>query len=100
LKRRVTVTVTMERRKLLISDDGPGFDLGVLKGIQRGKSVTTKPEGSGLGCRIISEYAKLMGGKTRFSNRPEGGAVVEIEFPDGRVERISEERMEVTDAPF
>lgn len=99
-EKRVTVTVRVSGDCIVIEDDGPGFEEHVLKELRHGRSITTKKKGSGLGCRIMSEYAKLVGGKVSFRNSPKGGAEVEIHFPNARFEKLSTERMEIRDAPF
>ncbi len=97
---RLTVTVKVLPESIFIEDDGPGFPENVLKQVRRGQSLTTKKTGSGLGCRIMAEYAKLMGGKVAYRNSETGGACVEISIPGMRVEKISEQRVEIWDVPF
>lgn len=96
----LTVTVRVEGNTIYIEDDGLGFTQEVLKKIKKGQAVTTKKNGSGLGCRIMREYVKLMKGKIEFDNRAgKPGAFVAIHLPEATIERLSETMEEITDAP-
>jgi signal transduction histidine kinase len=69
---------------LRVADDGPGFpdeDLPrVFQRFYRGRSSSNTP-GTGLGLAIVREIVSRHGGTVRASNRPEGGAVLEVELP-------------------
>ena len=61
---------------IIVEDDGPGFSEEAL--IKAGeKGFTTREFHSGIGLSLSKKLSKNM----RISNRPEGGAKVELEFP-------------------
>ncbi|NVJ04208.1 HAMP domain-containing histidine kinase [Myxococcus sp. AM001] len=70
----------LHRVLLSVSDDGPGFQPGLLEG-ERLRGGTTKPEGSGLGMLLVSGLVEASGGTLRACNPPEGGARVEVTLP-------------------
>jgi signal transduction histidine kinase len=69
---------------LRVADDGPGFpdeDLPrVFQRFYRGRGATHTP-GTGLGLAIVREIVMRHGGQVRAANRPEGGAILEVELP-------------------
>jgi signal transduction histidine kinase len=68
---------------LSIADDGCGladdFDLASLSA------------GGHYGMLGISERVALLGGRSRFQNQPNGGALIQVEIPHPRVEQLSDE---------
>jgi len=82
-----TATVSLEHTSprhlmLSIADDGRGFPTGFdLAGLSA--------EGH-YGVLGITERVALLGGRCRFQNRPEGGALIQAEIPHPRVEQIAE----------
>ena len=74
---------------LSVLDDGPGIpesDLGRVferfYRVDKARSRTTRdPGGTGLGLAIVRHLVELHGGHVRAANRPEGGAVFEVELP-------------------
>jgi signal transduction histidine kinase len=68
---------------LRVSDDGPGFRADLLDGA-RPRSVTTKPNGSGLGMMLVGGLVEASGGTLRASSLVGGGACVEVLLPAGR----------------
>ncbi len=73
---------TSPRRLMLsIADDGRGlpaaFDLAHL------------PAEGHYGVLGITERVALLGGRCRFQNRPEGGALIQVEIPHPRVEQTN-----------
>jgi signal transduction histidine kinase len=67
---------------LRVSDDGPGFRADLLDGA-RPRSVTTKPNGSGLGMMLVGGLVEASGGTLRASSLVGGGACVEVLLPAG-----------------
>ena len=86
------VTLTVAHRgntaTFTVADDGPGFPDDFLphafERFRRADSARARADGgSGLGLSIVETIARAHGGTVRAANRPEGGAVVEIEVPAG-----------------
>ena len=76
----ISLAHTSPRRLMLaIADDGcglpPNFDLARLSADRH------------YGMLGITERVALLGGRCRFQNRPEGGALIQVEIPHPRVER-------------
>ena len=86
---RITAKTTFNAVTLTIADDGPGFDplvrarLGepYISSRERGRSGPTSAGGLGLGVFIAKTLVERTGGKVRFSNRAEGGALVTLYWP-------------------
>lgn len=87
---RALVTLTVTSRDgtatLAVADDGPGFPEDFLphafERFRRADSARARVDGgSGLGLSIVQTIAHAHGGSARAANRPQGGAVVEIEIP-------------------
>ncbi len=69
-----------ERALLRVRDSGPGFTPeGLANAFE--PFFTTRSEGTGLGLAITHRIIAQHGGTVRIANRPEGGALVEIELP-------------------
>ncbi len=68
--------------RLAVDDDGPGIPAGILPRLFV-SFVTTKArgKGTGLGLRICRRIVDELGGTIAASNRPEGGAHIEIVIP-------------------
>lgn len=85
-------TLTFEARReeagrtvLAVLDNGPGFPPDVLA--DRTEPFTSLKEGgSGIGLRVVRRLTAEMGALLRLSNRPKGGARVELSLP-GREEQ-------------
>ena len=84
----VTLTVAGHEGRVVLSvaDDGPGFPEEFLphafERFRRADTARARSEGgSGLGLAIAETIARAHDGRVRAANRPEGGAVVEIELP-------------------
>jgi C4-dicarboxylate-specific signal transduction histidine kinase len=77
-----------------ISDDGPGFPEHLLQGRARGY-FTTKSHGTGLRLVTAEALTAACRGTLRRSNRPEGGARVNVTLPrprqtaDSRAEAVA-----------
>ena len=65
---------------LSVLDDGPGFPAAVLAN-QAEPFVSEKEGGAGIGLRVVRRLVTEMGGEVTFSNRPEGGARVDLALP-------------------
>ena len=72
----VNASVDGKIATLRIEDEGPGFAAGFVP--ERGSSGGTS---TGLGLDIIKKTAQAAGGGLNLSNRPGGGARVEMWFP-------------------
>jgi signal transduction histidine kinase len=66
-----------------IADDGPGFPEHLLHGRVKGY-FTTKTHGTGLGLVTAEALTSACRGTLRRSNRPEGGARVDVLLPRGQ----------------
>ena len=65
--------------RLVVSDNGPGFDEQLLARVFE-PYITTKPTGTGLGLAIVRKIVEEHGGRIDISNRREGGARISILF--------------------
>lgn len=68
--------------RITVMDDGPGFDAAVLD-LAFEPLVTTRETGVGLGLSLVRSIVVRHGGRAVASNRPEGGARVDVELPRG-----------------
>lgn len=78
---QVKLTLTQERAhlRLVVEDDGRGFDTSRLAAIA--------PDQRGLGLQELAERAKLMRGRVVLQSRPGQGTqvTVEVPIPAGRI---------------
>lgn len=65
--------------RLVVSDNGPGFDEAILARVFE-PYITTKSTGTGLGLAIVKKIIEEHGGKIDIANRQEGGARISILF--------------------
>lgn len=63
-----------------VADSGPGIPPALLEHVFD-PFITTKPRGSGLGLSICAGIAAAHRAKLRATNRPDGGALLTVEFP-------------------
>jgi signal transduction histidine kinase len=89
-KKQVSVSANVDtqgRVKVVIQDDGPGFDQDALAkfGERRGQRMIKKSQGGrlslGLGSVSMKSVITLHRGELRVSNAPGGGASVEFTVP-------------------
>lgn len=80
---RVELVDTGAAFAVSILDDGPGFPEHLLAGRAKGY-FTTKPNGTGLGLVTAEALTAACRGTLRRSNRPEGGARVDVILPSAR----------------
>lgn len=75
----VALTVLTEGHQVVlrVEDTGYGFPDDLIHSVAE-PYVTTKPNGSGLGLAIVQRIVEEHGGELRLSNKPSGGALVEI----------------------
>jgi two-component system, NtrC family, nitrogen regulation sensor histidine kinase NtrY len=66
--------------KITVSDNGPGFSLGILSSVTE-PYVSTKSRSSGLGLAIVDKIVKDHNGWVEFSNKKEGGAKGMVVLP-------------------
>ena len=70
-----------------VADSGPGIPAEALPHIfdrfYKADKARGRSEGSGLGLSIAFENARMHGGELSAGNRPEGGAVFTLRFPNG-----------------
>jgi signal transduction histidine kinase len=75
---------------LAVSDAGPGFPADFLphafERFRRADPARTREHGgAGLGLAIVEAIARGHGGRAEAANRPDGGAVVRLTLPGGRL---------------
>lgn len=94
-RRRLTITAHRQTRRasdgtsrprvvFAIEDAGPGIPEEVISRMFN-PFFTTRATGTGLGLAIVHRIVDAHGGETWVSNRPEGGARVEIRIPPAPV---------------
>lgn len=68
--------------KLIVSDNGPGFEAGLTEKMFE-PFFSTKSSGTsmGLGLSIVRIIVQAAGGSITASNRPEGGALITVTLP-------------------
>ena len=66
--------------RITVMDDGPGFDSAVLD-IAFEPLVTTRETGVGLGLSLVRSIVLRHRGRALATNRPEGGARVDLDLP-------------------
>jgi two-component system sensor histidine kinase HydH len=79
----VTASVRVDHHRLIftVSDRGAGIPAGETERIFE-PFHTTKTRGVGLGLTVARRVVELHGGTITARNRPDGGAVLEIEIPN------------------
>ncbi|WP_050750742.1 sensor histidine kinase [Paramagnetospirillum magneticum] len=84
-----TVTVRVEApASLLVEDCGPGVPAELRERIfQRFWRAERRKSGSGLGLAIVREIMLAHGGRVEVGDRPGGGAVFSLHFPDQGAQR-------------
>ena len=95
----VTLTAIRHEGRVVLSvaDDGPGFPEDFLphafERFRRADTARARSEGgSGLGLAIVETIARAHDGAARAANRPEGGAIVEIDVPVSSASTAGEDR--------
>jgi two-component system sensor histidine kinase RegB len=89
----LTATTTANEVGVSVIDDGSGFSESVLPHLGEpflGPSVSGSG-GTGLGIFIATTLLERTGGQLRFSNRPGGGAQVDIRWPRSHIEVLEVE---------
>ena len=66
--------------EIVVEDNGPGFQAGVVSQAFD-PYVTTKPKGTGLGLAIVKKLVEEHAGTIDASNRADGGAMIRIFLP-------------------
>ncbi len=66
--------------RVSVRDRGPGFSPADLPRVLE-PFFSRRSGGTGLGLSIVSRVVEGHGGRIRAANHPEGGAVIELEFP-------------------
>jgi signal transduction histidine kinase len=67
--------------KLIVEDDGPGFDLEIGSHMFEQRVKGRYSKGRGIGLAFVEAVVLAHGGKVMASNGPEGGAFVSITWP-------------------
>jgi signal transduction histidine kinase len=80
--------------KIVISDNGAGISdeiIALVEGAQLVSSSrgTAGERGTGLGLRLVRDFAKAHGGTLKFSRNPEGGTVAEVRYPKNPMETVA-----------
>ncbi len=70
------------RAAVTVSDNGTGF-IAPLLGRLGNEAVTTKAHGKGLGLYLVRFVMEQMQGGVHFTNQPQGGAQVILQWPAG-----------------
>ena len=73
-----------EELVLCVEDNGVGFEEGILKGLQEGKTERQKEGEGGIGLYNVSQRLSILyqgQAKLCFANKKEGGAYVEMRIP-------------------
>ncbi len=70
-----------DRALLTIEDDGPGFDSDLVDHVFESRVKGKNSSGRGLGLAFIQAVVRAHGGRIVASNRPEGGARLQIALP-------------------
>lgn len=80
----VSISQTEQGAALLVADSGPGIPADELpRVLDRFYRVAgSKTEGSGLGLAIVQQIATAHHAKLELANRPEGGLLAKVVFPD------------------
>jgi two-component system sensor histidine kinase RegB len=76
--------------EVTVADDGPGFATTILDSLGEPYLSTRNAEGEhmGLGVFIASTLLERTGATIEFSNRPEGGAEVRVQWPRRQIEAV------------
>jgi len=77
---RSKVTLTLEGKRLIVSDDGPGFESKDLDKVFDPFFNTSKNGGSGLGLAISKAIVEKHNGTITVGNNPGGGACIKVSF--------------------
>ncbi len=79
----ISVRVAQEQDvlSLTIRDTGPGFPADMLSELGRPYQSTKGEPGHGLGLFLVVNVLRKLGGRVTASNRPEGGALLELRIP-------------------
>ena len=75
---RVDLTREAGEVKLIVADNGTGFDEAVLP-VAGQETVSSKPHGKGLGLYLVGFMMEQMAGMMRVRNREQGGAEVRLQ---------------------
>lgn len=67
--------------RLVVSDSGPGFAPEILEQFGKPYNSSKAKPGRGLGLFLTVNVARTLGGTVTASNRPEGGAAVQLSLP-------------------
>lgn len=70
-----------DRLTIRVSDAGPGFTPEMLANFGKPYHSTKGRRGGGLGLFLVVNVVRKLGGTATVSNRPEGGAAVELVLP-------------------
>lgn len=70
-----------DRLTIRVSDAGPGFTSEMLANFGKPYHSTKGRRGGGLGLFLVVNVVRKLGGAATVSNRPEGGAAVELVLP-------------------
>lgn len=78
-------TAALGKVVLLVEDTGPGI-APEIQGAVLERFFTTKAHGTGLGLANVRAFMAEAGGTLAIGNRPEGGAVATLSFPQARTD--------------
>jgi signal transduction histidine kinase len=87
---RLTLKNTNAGELLLqVEDDGPGIPENAFEKLFV-PFFTTKTNGTGLGLATVKKLTELHGGRVMACNRPEGGALFEVQIPNKTAGELNE----------
>jgi two-component system sensor histidine kinase RegB len=77
----VSVAQEDDMLQVTVSDSGPGFSKEMLADLGRPYRSTKGRPGRGLGLFLVCNVLRKLGGRVDVSNRPAGGAMVQLRIP-------------------
>ncbi len=78
---KIELRTVHDAAKLILEDDGPGFDSDVLPHLFERRVKGKDSNGHGLGLAFVDAVARAHGGSAAASNRESGGACITVTIP-------------------
>ncbi len=83
------VTVSVGAGRVVVEDEGPGFDRELLASVKEAFVASRQSAGVGLGMALATMIAELHGGRLDVENRKGGGSRVVFDLSSADVRKIS-----------